>query len=107
MSAISLGSITQRRAPWSPFGSSECSSSGTDRSGSRVASCRAGDHQDVVDPAATASSTTYWIAGLSTTGSISFGMRLGGGKESGAEPGCRDDGLTGGSGHAIDRNAAM
>src|SRR5687767_612962 len=24
-------------------------------------------------PAATASSTTYWIAGLSTTGSISFG----------------------------------
>src|SRR5687768_11677389 len=26
-----------------------------------------------VQPAATASSTTYWIAGLSTTGSISFG----------------------------------
>src|SRR4051794_35739364 len=25
-------------------------------------------------PAATASSTTYWIAGLSTTGSISFGV---------------------------------
>ena len=25
-------------------------------------------------PAATASSTTYWIAGLSTTGSISFGI---------------------------------
>src|SRR5437660_11609098 len=27
-------------------------------------------------PAATASSTTYWIAGLSTTGSISFGVAL-------------------------------
>ena len=27
-------------------------------------------------PAATASSTTYWIAGLSTTGSISFGIAL-------------------------------
>ena len=27
-------------------------------------------------PAATASSTTYWIAGLSTTGSISFGCAL-------------------------------
>src|SRR5690606_13611133 len=27
-----------------------------------------------VRPAATASSTTYWMAGLSTTGSISFGM---------------------------------
>ena len=25
-------------------------------------------------PAATASSTTYWMAGLSTTGSISFGI---------------------------------
>ena len=29
-----------------------------------------------VSPARTASSTTYWIAGLSTTGSISFGMDL-------------------------------
>ena len=29
-----------------------------------------------VSPAATASSTTYWIAGLSTTGSISFGIAL-------------------------------
>ena len=29
-----------------------------------------------VRPAATASSTTYWIAGLSTTGSISFGIAL-------------------------------
>ena len=27
-------------------------------------------------PAATASSTTYWMAGLSTTGSISFGVAL-------------------------------
>ena len=27
-------------------------------------------------PAATASSTTYWIAGLSTTGSISLGVAL-------------------------------
>ena len=27
-------------------------------------------------PAATASSTTYWIDGLSTTGSISFGWLL-------------------------------
>jgi hypothetical protein len=27
-----------------------------------------------VRPAATASSTTYWIEGLSTTGSISFGV---------------------------------
>ena len=27
-------------------------------------------------PAATASSTTYWMAGLSTTGSISFGIAL-------------------------------
>src|SRR5262249_19253238 len=27
-------------------------------------------------PASTASSTTYWIAGLSTSGSISFGMLL-------------------------------
>ena len=27
-----------------------------------------------MSPAATASSTTYWIAGLSTTGSISFGI---------------------------------
>ncbi|CPK90714.1 Uncharacterised protein [Bordetella pertussis] len=29
-----------------------------------------------VIPAATASSTAYWIRGLSTTGSISFGMAL-------------------------------
>ena len=29
-----------------------------------------------LSPAATASSTTYWIAGLSTTGSISFGVAL-------------------------------
>src|SRR6476659_9954555 len=29
-----------------------------------------------VRPAATASSTTYWIAGLSTTGSISLGVAL-------------------------------
>src|SRR6185369_1070759 len=29
-----------------------------------------------VSPAATASSTTYWMAGLSTTGSISFGIAL-------------------------------
>ena len=35
-----------------------------------------GDHEDVDSPAATASSTTYWIAGLSTTGSISFGVAL-------------------------------
>ena len=27
-------------------------------------------------PARTASSTTYWMAGLSTTGSISFGCAL-------------------------------
>ena len=32
-----------------------------------------GDDEDVVDPGRTASSTTYWIAGLSTTGSISLG----------------------------------
>src|SRR5919202_1151434 len=31
-------------------------------------------------PAATASSTTYWIAGLSTTGSISFGVAFVAGK---------------------------
>ena len=29
-----------------------------------------------VMPAATASSTAYWISGLSTTGSISFGLAL-------------------------------
>ena len=29
-----------------------------------------------MSPARTASSTTYWIAGLSTTGSISFGCAL-------------------------------
>ena len=29
-----------------------------------------------VMPAATASSTAYWISGLSTTGSISFGFAL-------------------------------
>ena len=32
-------------------------------------------------PADTASSTTYWMRGLSTTGSISFGHGLGGGKK--------------------------
>ena len=29
-----------------------------------------------VSPAATASSTAYWISGLSTTGIISFGLAL-------------------------------
>ena len=33
----------------------------------------AGDDDDALDPAARASSTTYWISGRSTSGSISFG----------------------------------
>jgi hypothetical protein len=44
-----------------------------------------GDHEDVGEPRATASSTTYWIAGLSTTGSISLGWL-----SSRAGTGCRD-----------------
>ena len=37
----------------------------------------AGDHEDVgAARPATASSTTYWMAGLSTTGSISLGVAL-------------------------------
>ncbi len=46
------------------------------RSGPRAALVAAGDHEHVVSPARTASSTTYWIAGLSTTGSISLGVAL-------------------------------
>ena len=34
-----------------------------------------------VMPAATASSTAYWISGLSTMGSISFGLALVAGKK--------------------------
>ena len=41
-------------------------------------------------PARTASSTTYWMAGLSTTGSISFGCAFVDRKEPRAEPGSRD-----------------
>ena len=44
-------------------------------------------------PARTASSTTYWIAGLSRSGSISFGCALVAGQEPGPEPGGGDDGL--------------
>ena len=42
-------------------------------------------------PAPTASSTTYWMAGLSTRASISLGWRLGGRQEPGAEAGGGDD----------------
>jgi hypothetical protein len=35
----------------------------------------------LVAPAAIASSTAYWISGLSTTGSISFGLALVAGKK--------------------------
>src|SRR3970040_1404525 len=37
-----------------------------------------------VMPAATASSTAYWISGLSTMGSISFGLAFVAGRESGS-----------------------
>ena len=50
-------------------------------------------------PERTASSTTYWMAGLSTTGSISLGCALVAGQEPGAEPGCGDDGLANRVGH--------
>ena len=36
----------------------------------------AGDQQHIVQPGVTASSTTYWMAGLSTTGNISLGVAL-------------------------------
>src|SRR4026207_949252 len=68
-------------------------------------------------PAATASSTAYWMIGLSTSGSISLGcasvagrergphtragggaqllgLRLRGGQEAGAPPGGREDGFS-------------
>ena len=37
-------------------------------------------------PARTASSTTYWMAGLSTSGSISLGWAFVAGQEPSAEP---------------------
>jgi hypothetical protein len=44
-------------------------------------------------PAAYASSTAYWINGLSTTGSISFGWALVAGKKRVPKTGNRKDGL--------------
>src|SRR6266571_6745361 len=74
MSAISLIARTPSSFFWSPFCSSQYSSS-KERSKwfSMERLPRPVMIKMSVMPAATASSTTYWIAGLSTTGSISFG----------------------------------
>ena len=50
-------------------------------------------------PARTASSTTYWMAGLVDDRQHLLGLRLGGGEEAGAEPRRRDDGLAHSPGH--------
>ena len=77
MSASELGSITRASLPWSPFASSVCSSSVTRSKWlARAFLLRPMITRMSSMPAATASSTTYWIAGLSTTGSISFGIAL-------------------------------
>ena len=44
-------------------------------------------------PAATASSTAYWMTGLSTSGSISLGCAFVAGKEPGAPSGGWEDGF--------------
>ena len=49
--------------------------------------------EDVGEPGATASSTTYWIDGLSTTGSISFGWLLVAGRNRVPEPRGGDHGF--------------
>ena len=48
-------------------------------------------------PGRTASSTTYWMAGLSTTGSISLGCALVAGRKRVPRPGGGDDGLAHGA----------
>ena len=44
-------------------------------------------------PAATASSTAYWMIGLSTSGSISLGCALVAGRKRVPQPGGGEDGL--------------
>src|SRR3990172_3822248 len=49
-------------------------------------------------PEATASSTPYWMIGLSTSGSISFGWGLVGGGKRGPRAGTGEEGFGGGGG---------
>ena len=58
-------------------------------------------------PEATASSTPYWMIGLSTSGSISFGCALVAGQEARAEAGGGEDGLADDERHAPDRSRGL
>ena len=77
MSASSASSTTSARSPILPFACSWYSSSKLrSKWSSRLRLFRPVMMRMSSMPAATASSTTYWIAGLSTTGSISLGCAL-------------------------------
>ncbi len=77
MSAMSLESMTRLRRASSPLSFSFTSSSGTESKWFEIAFLlRPMITRMSVMPACAASSTTYWIAGLSTTGSISLGIAL-------------------------------
>src|SRR4051812_29446670 len=81
MSASSLMSWTSASRSCFAERSSECSSSKLRSKWSSMARLpRPVMMRMSVSPAATASSTTYWIDGLSTTGSISFGWLFVAGK---------------------------
>src|SRR5450631_928207 len=73
----SLDSRTRARRNWSPLASSARSSSQwRSKWSSRASLLRPVTIRTSRSPARVASSTTYWIAGLSTTGSISLGVAL-------------------------------
>src|SRR5699024_6586459 len=74
MFASPVEAFTFAKRSESPFASRFCSSSTTWSKWFSIASLpRPVTMRTSVRPAATASSTTYWIAGVSTTGSISWG----------------------------------
>ena len=74
---MSLDAMTRCSRSASPLSLSLTSSSGTESKWFEIAFLlRPMMTRMSVMPAAAASSTTYWIAGLSTTGSISLGIAL-------------------------------
>src|SRR3954471_10166957 len=77
MLARRAGSRTASRRTASPLAARACSSSKALSKWSSMARLwRPVTIRTSSSPAAAASSTTYWMAGLSTTGSISFGVAL-------------------------------
>src|SRR5690349_725098 len=74
---MTADSCTRRNRSRSPFASRAASSSQLRSKWFSIAFLlRPVTSRTSVRPASTASSTTYWIAGLSTTGSISLGVAL-------------------------------